>query len=161
MDPFKKLSELQPAKKAFSLLDEFKNFAFKGNVIDLAIGVIIGTAFSGLINSLVQNIFMPLLSLALPSEKGYTEWALTVGDKKVPYGKFLGDVVNFLLVTLVLFLFIVKFLGWVLQTRKEEAATPAPPTPDQLLLTEIRDLLKKSLPESPKPTEPTPHPTPP
>ena len=160
MDPLKKLASLEPAKKAFSLVEEFKNFAFKGNVIDLAIGVIIGTAFGNLITSLVQNIFMPLLSLALPAEKGYTEWALGVGTKKVPYGKFLGEVVNFLLIALVLFLFIVKFLGWVLQVKKDEAVSPPPPTRQEELLMEIRDLLKRGVP--PEPDAAPPHqPSPP
>ena len=163
MDPLKKLASLDPRKKAFSLLEEFKNFAFKGNVIDLAIGVIIGTAFGNLITSLVQNIFMPLLSLALPAEKGYTEWALGVGTKKVPYGKFLGEVVNFLLIALVLFLFIVKFLGWVLRVKKDEAVSPPPPTRQEELLMEIRDLLKRGAPEPPKPDAGAPpaHPNPP
>ena len=161
MDPLKKLTELQPTKKAFSLLEEFKNFAFKGNVIDLAIGVIIGTAFGALITSFVANLFMPLLSLVMPSEKGYEQWALVVGDKKVPFGLVLKDVVNFLLTALVLWLFIVKFLGWVLQTRKEEAINPPPPTRQEELLMEIRDLLKKTPPEAPKPTEVTSSPNPP
>ncbi len=144
MDPLEKLKALQPAKKALTLGEEFKNFAFKGNVIDLAVGVIIGAAFGKIIDSLVKNIIMPVVSLVIPSEEGYTKWAIAVGDKEVPYGLFLGDVVNFLIVAAVLFVFTVKFLGWVMRIRKEEAAAPAPPplTPEQQLLTEIRDLLK-------------------
>ena len=133
---------LDPAKRAFSLFDEFKNFALKGNVIDLAVGVIIGGAFGGIVKSLVQNIIMPLVSLVMPADKGYTEWVWTVPGtaKSVPYGLFLGEVVNFIILALVLFLFIVKFLGWILRTKKE---TPPPPlTKDQELLVEIRDLLK-------------------
>ena len=142
MEPLKRVASLDPTKKAFSLFDEFKQFAFKGNVIDLAVGVIIGAAFGGIITSLVKNIIMPLVALVLPSEHGYQDWKVVVGGKEVTYGVFLADVVNFLILALVLFLFIVKFLGWVMRSKKAEAAAPPPPTKDQELLTEIRDLLK-------------------
>lgn len=133
--------DFDPSAKAFSLLDEFKRFAFKGNVVDLAVGVIIGAAFGKVVDSLVKNVLMPAISLIMPGEKGYTEWALSVGEKSIPYGLFLGDVVNFLLVALAVFFFIVKFLGWIMKSKKREAAAPPPPTKDQQLLTEIRDLL--------------------
>jgi large conductance mechanosensitive channel len=141
MDPMQKLIALDPAKKAHSLLEEFKKFAFKGNVIDLAVGVIIGTAFSKIIDSLVKNILMPLIGLVLPGEQGYLGWKVVVGRSEVPYGLFLGEIVNFLIVAAALFFFVVKFLGWVTRIRKEEA--PPPLTKEQELLTEIRDLLKK------------------
>jgi len=137
-----KLESFDPAKKIGSLFDEFKSFAFKGNVVDLAIGVIIGAAFGAIIKSLVDNIIMPLVSVVLPGEKGYIGWAFTLNGVTVPYGKFLGEVVNFIIVAIVLFLFIKKFLGWLMRAKKEEAAAP-PMTKDQLLLTEIRDLLKQ------------------
>ena len=138
-----------PTQKALSLFDEFKNFALKGNVIDLAVGVIIGGAFGGIVKSLVNNIIMPVVGLFMPAEKGYTEWTANVYSfasgtvKPIHYGLFLGEVVNFLILALVLFLFIVKFLGWVMRTKKE-APPPPPPTmtKDQELLVEIRDLLK-------------------
>jgi large conductance mechanosensitive channel len=142
MDAGRTLASVNPAKKAFSLFGEFKNFAFKGNVIDLAVGVIIGAAFGKIISSLVDNIIMPVIGLILPGDKGYEGWALHVGDKVVPYGKFLGDMVYFLIVALALFLFIVKFLGWILRTKQEEG--PPPLTKDQQLLLEIRDLLQRN-----------------
>ena len=142
MDPIRKMAELEPTKKAFSLFDEFKQFAFKGNVIDLAIGVVIGAAFAKIIDSLVKNVIMPVIALLLPSDKGYEHWNFVVGEKEVPYGLFISDVVNFLIITVALFLFIVKFLGWIMRTKKEEAAAPPPPTKEEQLLTEIRDLLK-------------------
>src|SRR3954463_14334838 len=110
MDPLKSVKSLDPAKRAFSLFDEFKAFALKGNVIDLAVGVIIGAAFGGIVKSLVDHIIMPLVSIIMPTEHGYTEWVAMVSGKKVPYGLFLGDVVNFIILAIVLFLFIVKFL---------------------------------------------------
>lgn len=136
------LKTFDPTKHARTLLDEFRAFAFKGNVIDLAVGVIIGGAFSNLVKSLVDNIIMPILGVILPGGKGYAGWALTVEGKVIPYGKFLGDVVNFLIVAAALFVFIVKFLGWILHFHKQEEAAAPPPTRDQELLAEIRDLLK-------------------
>lgn len=138
-------------QKALSLLEEFKQFAFKGNVIDLAIGVIIGGAFAKIIDSLVKNIIMPTVGVILPGEQGYLGWKITIGAKEIPFGLFLGDVVNFLLIALALYFFIVKFLRWVMRAK---AAAPPPLTKDQELLKEIRDLLKtKSSSESgPGPT---------
>lgn len=141
MNPVRALGNLEPAKKAFSLMDEFKNFAFKGNVVDLAVGVIIGAAFGGIVKSLVDHVIMPLVSVVIPSDLAYKEWTWTINGKAIPYGLFLAELVNFLIVALVLFLFIVKFLGWLMKTKKEEG--PPPLTKEQELLTEIRDLLKK------------------
>ena len=131
---------IDPKKQALSLFDEFRNFAFKGNVIDLAVGVIIGGAFGKIVDSLVKSIIMPTVGIFLPGKQGYVGWKIVVGDAEIPYGLFLGEVVNFLIVALALFVFIVKFLGWIMKSRKE--APPAPPTKDQELLMEIRDLLK-------------------
>lgn len=148
MEPIKAVASLDPAKKAVSLLEEFKGFAFKGNVIDLAVGVIIGAAFGKIIDSLVKHIIMPLVSLLLPGNQGYLGWKIVFGQKEVPYGLFIGEVVNFLIVAFALFIFIVKFLGWLMTFRKQESeervVEPSPPTKDQELLTEIRDLLKVS-----------------
>ena len=141
MDPLRKMAELEPTKKAFTLLEEFKNFALKGNVIDLAVGVIIGAAFGNLVSSLVKDLLTPLLTAIMPGDKSYEAWAIPVGGQEIKYGKFLGETINFLIVTLALFLFIQKFLGFMLRMRKQEAATPAL-TKEQELLTEIRDLLK-------------------
>ena len=136
------LDRIAPTKRAWSLFDEFKAFAFKGNVIDLAIGVIIGAAFGKIVDSLVKSIIMPLISVAMPAQQSYQDWAWTINGKSIPYGQFLAEVVNFLIVAAALFLFVVKFLGWLMKTKKEEAAAPPPPTKDQALLAEIRDLLK-------------------
>jgi large conductance mechanosensitive channel len=142
MDPFKPVASLNSAQKAFSLAQEFKNFALRGNMIDLAVAVIIGAAFGKVIDSLVKHLLMPLVGLLLPGEQGYQGWKLVVGAKEVPYGLFLGEAVNFLIVALALFLFIVKLRGWLIKAKKEEAIPP-PPTKEEELLTEIRDLLKR------------------
>jgi large conductance mechanosensitive channel len=143
MNPAKDLTSFEPGKRAFSLFEEFKKFAFKGNVVDLAVGVIIGAAFGAIVKSLVDDILMPLIGLAMPGDRGYEGWVWQVGDKAVPYGKFLGALVNFLIVAFVLYIFIVKFLGWIMKSKQQEVVAPPPPTKDQALLMEIRDLLKQ------------------
>jgi len=136
MDPLKSIGSIDPARRA---LEEFKNFALKGNVIDLAVGVIIGAAFAKIIDSLVKHILMPFVGLLLPGEQGYLGWKIAVGAKEIPYGLFLGEVVNFIIIAFVLYLFIVKFLGLMMKAKQ-----PAPPVPskEETLLAEIRDLLK-------------------
>lgn len=133
-------------KKAASLVEEFKTFAFKGNVVDLAVGVIIGGAFGKIVDSLVKNVIMPFVGSLLPGDQGYLGWKLVINGKDIPYGLFIGEVVNFLIVAAAMFVFIVKFLGWIMRSKKAEEATPAPApalTKDQELLAEIRDLLRK------------------
>lgn len=129
--------------RAVSIISEFKAFAFKGNVVDLAVGVIIGAAFGKIVDSLVKNIIMPLIGSILPGEQGYLGWKIVINGKDIPYGLFIGEIVNFIIVAAALFFFIVKFLGWVLKSKEEAPAGPPPLTADQKLLTEIRDLLKK------------------
>ena len=133
-----------PKEKVLSLYDEFKAFALKGNVVDLAVGVIIGTAFAKIIDSLVKNVIMPTVGLILPGEQGYVGWKIVVGQREIPYGLFLGEVVNFLIVSLALFFFTVKFIAWLRRIRGEGKDKTPPLTKDQELLTEIRDLLKAS-----------------
>jgi large conductance mechanosensitive channel len=142
------LKNLSPAKQALSVFDEFREFAFKGNVIDLAVGVIIGGAFGNIVQSLVRNIIMPVVGIILPGDKGYEHWELSIRGKIIPYGLFLGDIVNFVIVAAALFFFIVKFLGWIMRVKKEEAKAPLALTKEQELLTEIRDLLRREAQES-------------
>lgn len=131
------------SKKALSLVDEFKGFAFKGNVVDLAVGVIIGAAFGKIVDSLVKSVIMPVIGAILPGEQGYLGWKFVVNGKDVPYGLFIGEVVNFLIVAAALFFVIVKFLGFLMKSKEVEAAAPPALTKDQQLLVEIRDLLAK------------------
>ena len=121
-----------------NFFSEFRAFIKRGNVIDLAVAVIIGAAFGKIVESLVKSIIMPLIALILPGDQGYLKWKW----HGVQFGQFIGEVVNFLIVALALFIFIVKFLGWMMRLRKEEKAAVPPLTKDQELLTEIRDLLK-------------------
>jgi large conductance mechanosensitive channel len=150
----KKIESLDPAKKVGGLLEEFKAFAFKGSMIDLAIGVIIGAAFGTIVKSLVDNVIMPLVSMAIPSSASYEKLQLVLAshmedgkevvDKAVTYGKFLADLLNFIIVAFVVFLFLKKLMSWMTRSKQQEAAAAAPPmSKDQQLLTEIRDLLKQ------------------
>ena len=108
---------------------EFKEFASKGNVVDLAVGVIIGAAFGKIVDSLVKNVLMPLIGVILPGKHGYVGWKWVIDGKEIPYGLFLGEVVNFLIVSLALFLFIVKFLK--LSHEGQEGRGGRPASPDQ------------------------------
>jgi len=131
------------SKKALSLVEEFKAFAFKGNVVDLAVGVIVGAAFGKIVDSLVKSVIMPLVGAILPGDQGYLGWKLVVNGKDVPYGLFIGEVVNFIIVAAALFFVIVKFLGFIMKSKEQAAAAPPALTKDQELLVEIRDLLAK------------------
>src|ERR1700694_2642637 len=117
-------------------LEEFKTFAFKGNLIDLAVAVILGVAFGKIIDSLVKHIIMPFVGMLLPGEQGYLGWKFAVGAKEIPYGLFLGEVVNFLIVAIVLYVFIVKVVGYLMKAKE---AVPPPPSKQEVLLAEIRD----------------------
>jgi len=135
------------------VLKEFKVFAFKGNVLDLAIGVIIAGAFGLIIKSLVDDVIMPIVgaitggvdfsNLFAPLAGGVTASSLEAAREQgavLAYGSFITAVVNFLIVAFILFL-VVRAANSM--KKKEEEAAPAAPAADVVLLTEIRDLLKK------------------
>ena len=131
--------------RAKGLLAEFKKFISRGNVIDLAVGVIIGGAFTAIVNSLVNDLFMPLIGW-LFGGIDFTElrYVITPATASTPeaaiyYGNFIQNVVNFLLVALVVF-FLVKAINRF--HRKKEAQPPAEPSEEVKLLREIRDLMK-------------------
>ncbi len=119
---------------------EFKEFAFKGNVLDLAVGVIIGAAFSAIVKSFVDDIITPLL-LNPALEKANVKNIAELSWEGVKYGNFLSSVISFIIVALVLFL-LIKGVNTLNRKPKEAPAVPAGPTEDQKLLMEIRDLLK-------------------
>jgi large conductance mechanosensitive channel len=136
---------------AMSVVKEFREFIARGNVIDLAVGVIIGAAFNGVVKSLVDQVIMPpigLLTGGLDFSK--MEWVLRPDDPatakiekvSIQYGAFINTVIQFFIVAVVVFL-LVKLVN---EIRRKDAEAPAPaappaPTPQELLLTEIRDLL--------------------
>jgi large conductance mechanosensitive channel len=119
------------------MMDEFKAFAFKGNVIDLAVGTVIGGAFGKIVAALVDNIIMPLVGKILP-KGGYESFE--VGGIKL--GLFLAAVVNFLIIAFVLFI-VVQAINKASAKPAPAPAAPAEPPAQEKLLAEIRDLLKK------------------
>ena len=124
-------------------ISEFKEFAMKGNVMDMAVGVIIGGAFGKIVSSLVDNVLMPLVGL-VTGGVDFTTLAVKVGDAELKYGVFIQNVVDFIIVAFCIFLML-KGIN-KLNRKKEEPApepeAPAGPTQEELLA-EIRDLLKK------------------
>lgn len=120
---------------------EFKSFALKGNVLDLAIGVVIGGAFGKIVSSLVADIIMPLVGLLLGGVD-LNGLQFTYGDAVVKYGAFLQTIIDFFIVSFSIFLFVKAISRF---KRKEESKPEAPPAPtrEEVLLTEIRDLLKE------------------
>ncbi len=128
-----------------SFFDEFKKFIMRGNVIDLAVGVVIGTAFNNITNSLVTNIITPPLGLLL-GRINFKELALNLGgDVNIQYGLFIQAVISFLITALVLFL-IVKFINHLEKISKNDPPPEPPPppakSPELVVLEEIRDSLK-------------------
>lgn len=123
------------------MLKEFKAFAMRGNVIDLAIGVIIGAAFGKIVGSLIDDVITPLLLKPALEAAHLTELQLLTLFGTVKYGNFISAIINFIIIAFVLFM-IIK--GVNAAKKKDEASpVPAEPPADIKLLTEIRDLLKK------------------
>ncbi len=120
---------------------EFRDFINRGNVIDLAVAVILGTAFTAIVNSLVNDIIMPIIGVLLGGID-FTTLAITVGDASITYGNFIQAIINFLLIALVVFL-IVRSLNRMKRPKVEAPAAPPAPTVEEKLLTEIRDLLRE------------------
>jgi large conductance mechanosensitive channel len=143
-----------PNKKS-GFLTEFKKFISKGNVMDMAIGVIMGAAFTAIINSMVKDILMPIISLVVGRINFIDlKWIIkpateTTAETALSYGNFIQAAINFLLIALCMFILMKQFnkIRETTETKKktEEAAKTAPaPDPNTALLTEIRNLLKEN-----------------
>ena len=122
-------------------LEEFKTFALKGNVMDLAVGVIIGTAFGAITTSLINDILMPLIGVIIGGID-FSSLAVTVGGASITYGSFITAVINFILIAFVVF-WLVKAMNKLTAKKEEAPAAPPEPSNEEKLLTEIRDLLKE------------------
>lgn len=129
--------------------DEFKTFIARGNVMDMAVGVIIGGAFKAIADSLTADIIMPILGI-FTSEVSFADLSVTIGGAVITYGNFINAVLNFLIMALVVFAMIKAINAFhdkaaALAKKQEEATPPPPPAPsaEEKLLTEIRDLLKE------------------
>jgi large conductance mechanosensitive channel len=136
------------------MLKEFRDFALRGNLVDLAVAFIIGAAFTGLVNSLVNDIIMPIIGLItggidfsemyiqLSGESQPTLAAAREAGATIAYGNFLTLVINFVIVAWVLFL-VIKAMNRLKREKADVPPPPAPATKEEVLLTEIRDLLAK------------------
>ena len=123
-------------KKFFS---EFKAFAMRGNVMDLAVGVIIGSAFSAITNSLINDILMPLIGL-LVGKDTFASIVFHVGSAEIMFGNFIQAIFNFIVMAFAVFL-IVKVVNSLHKKKDEAPAAPPAPSKEEVLLTEIRDIL--------------------
>src|ERR1700757_410340 len=143
-------------EKGLHVLKEFREFAMKGNVVDLAVGVIIGAAFGGIVTSLVGDIIMPIIGAItggldfsnyfVPLAKSVTATNLADAKKQgavLAYGNFITLTLNFIIIAFVLFI-VVRLMNQLKRKEAAAPAAPAKPTREEELLTEIRDLLKKS-----------------
>ena len=122
------------------MLKEFRDFINRGNVIDLAVAVILGAAFTAIINSLVNDIIMPLIGVLLGGVD-FSTLSITVGSAVIAYGNFIQAIVNFLIIAFVVFL-IVKAINQMQKPKPAVPAAPPEPSDEVKLLTEIRDVLK-------------------
>lgn len=134
-------------------LGEFKEFISRGNVMDMAVGIIIGSAFTAIVTSLVNDIIMPIVSM-ICAGVNITELSVTVSTAELKYGAFLQAIVNFLIIALVVFTMIKtlnaasKRAAALVKKQEEEKPEEEPePDPQLVLLEEIRDLLKKDVEE--------------
>lgn len=127
-----------------TFIKEFKEFAMRGNVLDMAVGVIIGGAFGKIVSSLVDNVLMPIIGIATGGVD-FSKLAVTIGEANVQYGIFIQNIIDFIIVAFSIFLMI-KAINKMSKKHEpaEEAPAPAPePSKEEVLLTEIRDLLKQ------------------
>jgi large conductance mechanosensitive channel len=137
------------------MLEEFKKFVMRGNVVDLAVGVIIGAAFGAIVNSLVGDVLMPIIGAVaggldfsnyfIPLSKNVTAMSLAEAKKQgavLAWGNFVTLVINFLIIAGVLFI-VIRMMNQLMKKEAETPAPPAPPTKTEELLTEIRDALKR------------------
>ncbi|MCY7673661.1 large conductance mechanosensitive channel protein MscL [Bacillus safensis] len=122
------------------MLKEFREFAVKGNVIDLAVGVIIGGAFGKIVTSLVNDLIMPLVGIIIGGHD-FSGLSIKIGAAQILYGNFIQTVVDFLIISFSIFIFI-RYLNKLKRKKVEEEEVVEAPDQTEVLLTEIRDLLK-------------------
>ena len=129
-------------EKSKGFISEFKQFIQRGNAFDMAVAVVIGTAFNSIVTSLVNDIMMPLIA-AILGEHAFTSLNFTINNSVISYGAFIEKVIDFLVVAFCIFVFI-KLMNSVMKKKEEPKKEEAPKKSDEvLLLEEIRDLMKK------------------
>ncbi|WP_456464996.1 large-conductance mechanosensitive channel protein MscL [Desulfurobacterium sp.] len=123
------------------MLKEFKDFAMRGNVIDMAVGIIIGAAFGKIVSSFVGDVLMPVIGLLIGGVN-FTGLSISVGKATIKYGKFIQSVVDFTIIAFAIFLAI-KAINSLKKKEEEKPSTPPAPSKEEILLSEIKDLLMK------------------
>ena len=123
------------------MLKEFRDFINRGNVIDLAVAVILGAAFIAIVNSLVNDIIMPIIGIILGG-LDFSALSVNIGSAAITYGKFIQAIVNFVIIAFVIFL-LVRTINRMQKPKPAAPAAPPEPSEEVILLTQIRDLLKK------------------
>ena len=128
------------------MLKEFKDFAMRGNVVDMAVGIIIGAAFGKIVSSLVSDVLMPPIGVVMGSVS-FSDLNIALGAEEgaatLNYGMFIDQVINFLIVALAVF-FLIKAINSLKKKEEEKPAEPPKPSAEEQLLTEIRDLLARN-----------------
>ena len=127
--------------KKSKFLEEFKTFIQRGNVMDLAVGVIIGSAFGKIVTSLVDDILMPIIG-AIIGGIDFSNLSLKIGNANIKYGMFLNNIINFLIIAFCIFI-LVKFINKILPKKPEEPKKEPKKSDEVILLEQIRDELKK------------------
>ena len=128
------------------MMKEFKDFAMRGNVVDMAVGIIIGAAFGKIVSSLVSDVIMPPIGMLMGSVS-FSELALALGEGEgaatINYGVFIDTIINFLIVAFAIFM-LIKGINSMKKKEEEKPSEPPKPSAEEALLTEIRDLLAKN-----------------
>ena len=128
-------------RKSRGFMGEFRKFIARGNVMDMAVGVIIGAAFKSIVDSLVNDILMPFVGIFIGQDT-FASLIFTVGGAQIAFGNFIQSIVNFLIMAFVIFC-IVKAMNAFRRKKEEAPAAPPAPSAEEVLLTEIRDLLRE------------------
>jgi large conductance mechanosensitive channel len=136
-----KIKKEEIAKKGGKFVNEFKDFIAKGNVLDLAVGVVIGSAFGKIVSSIVDDIIMPIVG-ALIGGIDFTGLSIKIGHANITYGNFIQNVIDFLIIAFCIFIFI-KLISRFQRKSEEEVVEEVKKDEQIVLLEEIRDLLKK------------------
>jgi large conductance mechanosensitive channel len=138
----------QPQERPMSMMSEFRDFAMRGNVVDMAVGIVIGGAFGKIVSSFVKDVLMPPIGVALGGVD-FSDLAMTlkaasgeVAAVTLNYGSFIQTVIDFIIIAFAIFM-VIKAMNSLKKKEEEKPAAPPKPSTEEVLLTEIRDLLKK------------------
>lgn len=131
-----------------NIISEFKTFIERGNVIDLTVGVVVGSAFSGIVNSIVNDILMPFIGIILGG-LDFSNLSFKIGESVILFGSFINNVINFFIISICVF-FLVKFINKITKKKTKEEVKEIKRSDEVLLLEEIRDELRKNNKKSSK-----------